>query len=186
MISPIKNPKITADFYEMRPLSANVKTHIHGAVDIGAPTGTTIYAPEDGEFFYYVSIRPSHNMYWPKSPKINGKEFPFGNYFYDMYGGVTVLFSEDRKRTHIFTHAFMNQLFNKKIKVEKIVEQPEKKRFCIFCIYSKPKKIKEGDLLSYVGDAGYSTGPHLHYEIHNGLKWNKHEDRINPMELLNL
>ncbi len=37
----------------------------------------------------------------------------------------------------------------------------------------KGKRIKQGQIIGYVGSTGKSTGPHLHYEvIHNGLKIN--------------
>jgi murein DD-endopeptidase MepM/ murein hydrolase activator NlpD len=41
------------------------------------------------------------------------------------------------------------------------------------------QRIKRGDVISYVGDSGSSTGPHLHYEVRvNGLP-------VNPVRYLN-
>ena len=38
-------------------------------------------------------------------------------------------------------------------------------------------RVKQGQVIAYVGSTGMSTGPHLHYEIHQGDK------QINPMSL---
>jgi len=41
----------------------------------------------------------------------------------------------------------------------------------------KGKRVRQGQVIAYVGSTGMSTGPHLHYEVMRGNK------RINPMTL---
>ena len=41
----------------------------------------------------------------------------------------------------------------------------------------KGKRVRQGQVIGYVGSTGMSTGPHLHYEVMQGNK------RINPMTL---
>jgi murein DD-endopeptidase MepM/ murein hydrolase activator NlpD len=38
------------------------------------------------------------------------------------------------------------------------------------------QKVKQGDIIGYVGSTGYSTGPHLHYEMV------KHGAKIDPLK----
>lgn len=42
------------------------------------------------------------------------------------------------------------------------------------------QKVKAGQLIGLCGSTGKSTGPHLHFEIHLGCKWN----RVNPKPYL--
>ena len=175
----------SADFDQPRPLSAGRQTHVHGAVDIPAPVGTSIEAPEDGQVMYWVSIRPASGILWPTLPKLFANEdevFPYADYFYDMFGGVIVLQADER--THVITHSYARQLFNtgKGKDIRKWwVEEPEDKRFPVSGMFSERYYVDRGDVIGYVGNAGYSTGAHIHWEVHPGYKWFRHADRLRPI-----
>lgn len=193
MLMPVQGT-ITAKFNQMRPLKGRTEEneHIHGAVDIAAPSGRTITAPEAGLLRGYIARRAPNNgsQYWddpivmPHHAYVN-RVFPFSNYFYDMFGGVLVLRAGER--THIFTHVFGRQMFNYGIFTEYPKywhEEKGKLRWPIFAIYTPEVPVGVGQAIGKVGDAGYSSGPHVHWEIHNGYRWNKHLERINPESLL--
>ena len=186
MIKPVEG-NITTDFFEPRPLSKPIdeRDHVHGAIDIGAPTNTVIRAPEDGFAIAWCAWR-KEGQYWPNSPVVNGRPFSFRNYFYDMYGGCVVLGSIDGDRTHIISHSYGNQLFNRAFGPHKkyYIEEKADERFPIHAVYTEKIRIYQGDVVGYVGNAGYSTGPHIHWEIHRGIDWNQHENRINPAEVI--
>jgi len=184
--------KITSGFNEPRPMSDPGK-HIHGAIDIGDPVGTPIKAPESGSAFCYVGVRQDDGEYWPKMPMLHDKLFHWCNYFYDMFGGVIVLMAHNGDpreitRTHIITHCYGNQIFNKSIFKDypapaPWVEQAQDWRFPVHGIFTDKIMVSEGDIIGFVGNAGYSTGPHIHHEIHHGYKYEKHADRVNPEEI---
>ena len=187
ILLPIKNAAITQRFDVG---TATGGSHIHGAIDLEAPNsvGTLIIAPEDGCIFGYKANRPREGMFWPETPSVHDyKKFTFCNYFYDMYGGVTILESKDGKRTHLFCHSYSNQIFNIIFKgVEKYtIEQKKDDRFAIEGLYTDKVKVKAGDLIAYVGHSGFNMGVHLHWEIHPGLNNQQtYSNRIDPETLL--
>lgn len=103
----------------------------HGGIDLAAPTGTPVYATQDGTI---VSAKYGG---WDKS-----------------YGRMVAIYHGHGTYTN---HAHLSKI---KVKVG--------------------QKVKAGTLIGLCGSSGNSSGPHLHYEIHLGKKWN----RIDPKPYL--
>jgi len=174
------NGTISTDFYEPRPID-NPGEHVHGAIDIAAPMNSEIFAPEAGEVMAWCAYRPKAGTYWPDMPILNGNALPYCNYFYDTYGGVLILRSDSGERTHLIAHSYANQLFNKGLAHDVYAyEEKADMRFPFHAMYTGWREVKVGAHIGYVGNAGYSTGPHVHWEIHRGWKWERWENRINP------
>lgn len=173
-----KNSYISSKWDEPRPLS-NPGKHPHGAIDIKAIIGAVIVAPEAGELFLYASIRSNNREQWPDD---GSNHFPFKNYFYDVYGGLIVLKGKSGL-THVFAHSYLNQIHNKKKHDWVSIEEKANKRFPVMALLAGGIRVKAGEKIGEVGNAGYSTGPHCHYEIHEGFQWTKWEDRPDPEKL---
>jgi hypothetical protein len=172
---------MTTEFYEPRPLSKSPdeRDHIHGAIDIGAGVGEYIRAPEAGELYGWAAFRGEPGIYWASMRIIADGPFQGCNYFYDTFGGVLLLITP--KRMHVITHSYASQLFNKYIFNEnKYYEERKDSRFPLHAIYAGPIRVRAGAVIGYVGNAGYTSGSHVHWEIHHGHTWERWEKRINP------
>lgn len=185
-----ESKRISAGFNQMRPLSRpeNERTHVHGAVDIPAPAGYEIVAPERGRVVCLSLMRISREIGANRIPPLN-MDFNIRDhyYFYDIYGGVVILLA-DSGRTHVMTHSWRNQMFNLFARPQggnvRTVESGDHSRFPAICgEISSPIMVHECETIGYVGNAGFSTGPHVHYEIHPGRVWKEHNKRINPEEV---
>jgi hypothetical protein len=108
-------------------------------------------------------------------------DMPYRNYFYDMFGGILVL-KGSSGMTHVFAHIYGNQLFNKLDFNWKdcYMEQKAADRFPIFCWKSKMKEVSSGEHIGFTGDSGHSSGPHCHYEVHQGFVWQDWAKRLDP------
>jgi len=178
---PVAGGRITTPFTEMRPLSKPIaeRDHIHGAIDIAVAQGSPIFMPEDGVAWAWCAFRGESGIYWPGMPVVDDVGNPWCNYFYDIYGAILIVHTI--QRTHIIAHSYANQLFNKKIfSKTSYYEEPEDSRWPLHALYTPRTGFKKGDIIGFVGNAGYSTGPHIHWEIHHGIKWDRWEERINP------
>ena len=160
----------------MRPLSKPVaeRDHPHGAQDFACPTGTGIYAPEDGRAWYHLIYGTgTQNVYWG-----SGIWYAFSNYRFDIFGGLVCLEGMSGM-THVFTHIeprIIHQYaeLSDPVRHEGLVSYLSIKHLAL---------VREGELLAKTGNAGYSMGPHVHYEIHRGKGYTKHADRPRPAEL---
>jgi hypothetical protein len=168
----------SSPFDEMRPLSlpAEKRNHIHGAVDIATVNGSAIYAEEDGYSYAIIILREKkrgNNLFW-----IDEKWFAFSNYFYDVFGGCVILEGYSGL-TYLHAHVYADTILNK---YPFEVHEKHDEDGWVFSMYSfnDTVGVKEGDIIGYVGNAGQSTGPHLHLEIHDKRNWLRWEKRPNP------
>ena len=179
MMFPVRRQyKISAGFTEPRPLHKK-PMHIHGAVDLAVPEKTAIYAPEPGLVYYHYNFRcakVTRNIYWS-----DGTWYAFSNYFYDVFGGLVIL--EGKQLTHVFAHidyGTLNKMMNQHITTREWHVDGD--TIAILNL-DDPQPAMERDVIGYSGNAGFSTGPHIHWEIHRKRKWDKWERRINPKTL---
>jgi murein DD-endopeptidase MepM/ murein hydrolase activator NlpD len=177
--------RLTSTFDEPRPLS-NPGEHPHGAWDIAAKVGTPIHAPEAGKVYLVAIFRNElENGLRPTWDEMPG--FPWQNYFYDVYGALIVLEGASGM-VHIMAHSYFEQLHDKGIlpsSAWEYTEEHEDKRWPIHCMHtlSSPYLVGEGEIIGYVGNAGYSTGAHCHWEIHNDWQLDDYIDRVDPATL---
>lgn len=190
---PVRTGEITGRFSD--PAKSG-RAGIHGGLDIIAiadypgSMAADIVSPEDGRARAFASFRfGDGDQQWPSAdaPRTvvidgNGKPFPFRDCFHDMYGFCIIVRSLDRERTHLLAHAFGNSTVNEGPfnGTWGWVEQAAKTRWPVHTIYSEEIMVGKGMKLGRVGDAGYSTGAHVHWEVHHGYQREWYDDRIDP------
>lgn len=190
MLFPIKHKyKLTAEFWQSRPLSLpyEKRTHPHAAWDAACHIGIPIIAPENGMVAYLIAIRADRTRTMSEIV-IDPQPFDFHghHYFYDTYGGVIVLLGESHY-THVITHSYANQLYNHCpvdapwTYVES--EYHERWPLMVWHTFGDLVRVRAGQLIGAVGNAGYSTGPHIHYEIHRGREHQRPLDRLDPADV---
>jgi murein DD-endopeptidase MepM/ murein hydrolase activator NlpD len=178
--------KLTSDFNEPRPLNAppEKRTHVHGAWDIAVPEKTPMMAPEWGRAYKLVQFRSNgqtHNLFWD-----DRKWFAFSNYFYDTFGGLIIL-EGDSGLTYVFTHIWaqdiLDDLFREHISCH--IKEETDKNGAIVSLWNMndPDNVEAGQYIGSSGNAGFSTGSHIHLELHRRRDWLRWENRPDPAEI---
>jgi len=177
MTFPVDAPwRLSAGFDELRPL-ANPRRP-HGAVDLAVPIGTAIRAPEPGICYWHLQIRHgegAHDLYWP-----DGVWFAFSNYFYEVFGGLVIFEGWKSKLTHVFAHLAGRDIVRMLNMHKAEISYDEDRISYLFSNLRRGVATEEGTIIGYSGNAGQSTGPHIHYEIHNRRHYTAHADRQRP------
>lgn len=175
MTLPINGGVVTTPFDEPRPMFDSVgaiippekRASIHGALDVAGGDGW-LRALEDGAVQAWVITRDSSErwsewMYPFHKEKEEIQQSPYG-YFYDTYGGLITL--STRTHVHLFTHFWSREL-QERFHDWATVESRKDTRFPSFVSFSAPQTVRKGDKLAQIGNAGHSTGPHIHWEVHH-------------------
>lgn len=176
MTIPISGGRVTAPFDEPRPVEGP-KTHDHGALDVAGGDGQ-VRAPAAGIARAYIFIRyPGEDWMFRDKPEI--QELPFRRYWYDVFGGLIVV-TEPSGIMHLMTHFFSNQLQRGFGRLH-VYETSKETRFPCTALVSDAREVRRGEVVSKVGNAGYSSGPHIHWEVHHQSdRLDDYPSRINP------
>jgi hypothetical protein len=179
---PINGGIITTPFDDPRPVS-NPGLHKHGALDI-AGGDRMVCAPCSGRLTAYVMVRNQGGQWLPAGQeKKEITDIIPRNYFYDTFGGVIFIQEENDTRFHLLTHFWLSSLVRSFGPLHP-VESSQENRWAPIAMSSAGYDIERGDELCLIGNAGFSSGPHVHWEVHQGPNLSPHADRIHPGEYI--
>jgi hypothetical protein len=182
MLFPVKREwTLTADYTDPRPYGYKQPTHVHGAWDIAVPEKTPIWSPEAGRILFYLCEREdkavTHDLFWE-----DGKWFAFSNYFFDVFGALIVLEGYSGL-THVFAHINRKWILNSFPERSIQYHYDEVRGIRTWWNMEHLKYTTDGAFLGCSGNDGFSTGPHIHYEIHHERAWLPHARRPDPKDI---
>ena len=193
---PVKNGVVTAPFDEMRPLTVSParRWHVHGALDIARGDGVVV-APVEGEaqgFVIFRGVEPKTDGHtWGKDEKPDILSLPWRNYWQEIYGGIITIIERGSGRLHILCHIWPSRILNHDpdfggpFHSLYYLEERTVTRWPSHILMTGQVYVKAGQRLAPVGNAGQSSGPHVHWEIHHHAdRLDEYGARINPVEYL--
>lgn len=189
---PVIGGVVTAGFWEPRPLSGPKPGQYHRAWDITARRGAPILAEEDGQVIYHVIYRsPTTKLADQKMP--DGKWYWLSNLYRDNYGCMVILRG---KSGLIYVHCHLDepQFFSymrdnishqySGAAYEALTFKEQRTTYneyvAALITDTHPVDVSLGQRIGAVGNSGYSTGAHVHVQIHAAEDYNS---RIDPAEL---
>lgn len=194
-MTALRGGRITTPFDEPRPLSVPPaqRNHVHGALDLAEGDGI-IRAPVSGQaqgVVIFRGVEPVKGIGAWGAKGLEEKseilEFPWREYWYDIYGGFVVLY-EPNGRMHLLCHVWPTRLLNPQpgparypFRFAYYIEEAELTRWPCHILLTEPTEVLAGQPLAPIGNAGYSTGKHVHWEIHHqATHLDDYPLRINP------
>ncbi len=138
----------------------------HRAWDIAHTRGATIHAPQRGRVLLWYMVRagdvPSAAFDWP-----SGQANPLSWYFADRYGACVILLTDDY--WWLFAHCSVVQLFRsgffKDVEMDYAKIAYPEGAVEVYANLRDMFVVNEGEMIGFIGNSGYSTGPHTHMEI---------------------
>lgn len=195
MATCLRGGSITTPFDEMRPLSLPLdqRWHVHGAIDLAGGDGI-IRAPTEGETRGFLIVRGVDPKSGPRAwgPKSREKkevyDLPWREYWEDIYGAFFVLIEKKTGRLHIMTHVYPTMILNRQVSplhypcvYDGYIEERSDSRYPCRIFKTTKVVVREGQPLSKVGNAGFSSGAHVHWEVHHQhTRLDDYAERIDP------
>ena len=146
-----------------------------------------IFAEEKGLLIGLLALRSQGQAgYRGQLMGIDGVHpFPWDWYWYDTFGAVLILLGASG-RTHVHCHPWAKQLwYGSPIRNFDLQESAAEERFPCFWLSNikEPIEVEAGARIGSVGNAGYSFGLHLHYEVHADSAYLDYRLRPDPKTL---
>ena len=187
MVFPAPGATVSTGFWDLRPYSKpwHERTYIHRAWDFANYDNrlSLLRAPERGLIFYQYIVRCPLDVTWDHKWPGTPSWYMFSNFYADTMGALAILMGESGNIWafgHLVPDSIIYQMTAKKIPIEWGEKKWLYNKYVRWIIsFDHMREVLAGDVIGYIGNAGYSTGPHCHMQVHESKNYNS---RIDPAE----